>query len=132
MGASFIDIEFEVSSNTDLTSIAKEFGEEVSVHFCGEREPGSYFLSLQWLGLDSLPDDRAIALCKLVDRLSPSAKKIWDEAEDRCFDLGFNANTDIKVGFHVFYSETLDRLAAIGVRVAVSIYTHDLINRHEK
>ncbi len=128
MGASFIDIEFELISNTDLTSIAKEFGQEVSVHYCGEREPGIFFLSLQWLGLDSMPDDRAIGLCTLVEKLSPSAKKIWDEAEDRCFDLGFDANLDKKVGLHVFSAETLDRLAAIGVRVAVSIYTHDLMN----
>jgi len=132
MGASFIDIEFEVESNTDLTSIAKEFGEEVCVHYCGEREPGKFFLSLQLSDIDSTPDDRAIRLCSLVERLSPKAKKIWGEAYDRCFDLGFDANLDIKVGLHIFSSETLNRLATIGVRIAVSIYTHDFINKNEK
>ncbi|MCP9621990.1 hypothetical protein FOH10_31560 [Nocardia otitidiscaviarum] len=133
MSVRFLNVDVEVRDSADLTSLGaalEALGRDVSLLYCGEIEPGRWMLSFEaYLDTMDDPDAVAEACCAAIEHLPPAARARWNEAEDRVFDLGFDAAVDGHVGQPVLSPATLARLAAIDARIAISVYTHDLVSR---
>ncbi|MBF6237930.1 hypothetical protein IU474_12720 [Nocardia otitidiscaviarum] len=133
MSVRFLNVDVEVRDSADLTSLGaalESLGRDVSLLYCGEIEPGRWMLSFEaYLDTMDDPDAVAAACCAAIEHLPAAARARWNEAEDRVFDLGFDAAVDGHVGQPVLSPATLARLAAIDARIAISVYTHDLVSR---
>lgn len=132
MGATYLNIELEVRASYDLKELCAALGPTFVANYCDSPEPSKFFLSGSIVLPDTSdrePDCTAVGLCHLVEHLSCEARKLWDEANDRVFDIGLDANLDRRCIVDLLASETLARMAKIGVRLAVSVYALDLENR---
>lgn len=128
MGGKYLNVDVEVYSRIDLTPLREELGDRVDVMFCGETEPGKYLLSIELAGVynESEVEHTAKSLCHLIEDLSAPAKKAWDSADDRVFDVGFDAVIDSRCGQALLSPETLQKIGRLNARLAVSIYTTSL------
>ena len=128
MGAEYLNIDLEIRAQFDLTPLREAFGEHVAIMYCGECAPGQYLLALEseYLGdnTETSPDLTANTLCQLVENLTPSARKAWDEADDRIFDVGYDAVADPRCSQPLLSARTLQRISALNARLAISVYTH--------
>jgi hypothetical protein len=127
MGGKYLNVDLDVRSRVNLLPLREELGDDVDLMFCGESEPGSFLLSVELAGsglLDSEPDETARALCKLVENLPASARKDWDSAYDRVFDIGFESVPDSNHGLSILSPETLQQIGSLNARLALSIYTN--------
>ncbi|WP_282776904.1 MULTISPECIES: hypothetical protein [unclassified Nocardia] len=133
MSVRFLNVDVEVRDSADLTSLGaalEALGRDVSLLYCGEMEPGRWMLSFEaYLETMDDPDVVAAACCAAVEQLPAAARARWDEAEDRVFDIGFDAAVDGHVGQPMLSPVTLARVAAVDARLAISVYTHDLVSR---
>lgn len=65
----------------------------------------------------------ARALIEMVTVLPPAARKAWNLASKRTFDIGVRAGTGLRAFEEVQISpETLARIAALGARLQVTVY----------
>ncbi len=130
MGAKYINIELEVRAHTDLHPLLQALGDRFSMNYCGALESGLHLLAGALAGSELSdevsPDATANGLCELIEKLPIASRKLWDSAEDRVFDVGFDANAEPGYGVNLFSPTTLARMAKINARLAVSIYTYDL------
>lgn len=146
MGARYRNVDLEIRSQSDLGPLRDGLGESVDVLYCGETEPesGTFLLSVELSGCgiscatdsgvpasgssdaDNAADATVIALCKLVDGLTDTARDAWNNAQDRMFDMGFDADAgDARVGQPLLSVEAIRQVARIGARLALSVYMPD-------
>ena len=127
MGAEFRNIELEVRASADLSSLGKALGKRFLVNYCGKVSRGEYLLSGAFdHPLRASPEYIALGLCKLIQKLKGGAKRLWINADDRVFDIGLDATRRGDVGLELFGTSTLNQIAKIEARLAVSVYPWDL------
>ena len=136
MGARYRNVDLEIRSQFDLQPLRDGLGESVDVLYCGETEAGTgtFLLSVELSGCgvscatdaENTADATVIALCKLVDGLTDTACDAWNNAQDRMFDIGFDADAgDLRVGQPLLSVEAIRQVARIGGRLALSVYIAD-------
>lgn len=133
MGARYRNVDLEIRSQSDLGPLRDGLGESVDVLYCGETEPesGTFLLSVELSGCgiscatdaENTADATVIALCNLVDGLTDTARDAWNNAQDRMFDIGFDADAgDARVGQPLLSVEALKRIGRLNARLALSVY----------
>jgi hypothetical protein len=130
MGAKYLNVDVEVFSRSDLVPLREGLGDDVSVHYCGESEPGNFLLAMELAGsiaLDSPgPDRTAKGFCGLIESLTGPAREAWESAYDRVFDIGYDAVLDRACGQPVLSPTTLQQIGSLNARLALSVYTMHL------
>ncbi|GAB4585052.1 hypothetical protein [Nocardia sp. IFM 10818] len=126
MSGRFLNIDVDVHADTDLSGLRAEFGDDISVLYCGADEPRRFRLSFEWnepVGDGIEPDEVARGLCAVVERLPARGRALWDSAADRVFDIGFEAESGRGTGQALLQPGTLVRIGELRARLACSIYT---------
>ncbi len=88
------------------------------------REPGRHILLLE-LELCSHPRDvceRVCAFVKRVTALPPHAKRVWDRAQTRTFDIGIQAGLGPYPFEMILDPNAVQAIANAGGQVQVSVY----------
>ena len=122
----FLNVDLEVQSREDLSLLAAELESRACLlHF--QQEPGANFLVVEREDEPSGPGLEAtvVDLCTLVETLSPPARALWDRADLRVLDAGFDAVSGSPLAFFSMPPSLLRRVAAIGARLAVTVYPED-------
>ena len=121
----FLNVDLDIESKSPLLALAREFGDRVSVMFSG-RMKGRHCLYVEAAGADSSQDVTLNALCALVEGLTASGRRVWDAADKREFDLGYETRLSSESAnrFRIC-PVTLRRVAGLGATVAVTIYRED-------
>ncbi len=88
----FLNVDLDIWAAYDLAPFVEALGEHVSDMFTGaaQVEEGAYQTHLE-LAIEERsgnPDAAIQAFAKLIDELPPAAKRQWDEANLRNFDIG--------------------------------------------
>jgi hypothetical protein len=73
-------------------------------------------------GLDRSPAKTAARLVRVVEALSPAARRCWDRAADRVFDFGFDGAADAAQGGVLIPAKTVAAIAAVGASICVTVY----------
>jgi hypothetical protein len=121
----FLNIDLDIESKSPLDALEREFGDRVSVMFCG-RMRGRHCLYLETAGRARGQDAILNALCSLVEGLSESGRRMWDAADKREFDLGYETRlSSERANRFRIRPGTLRRVAGLGATVAVTIYPED-------
>jgi|ERR1039458_4510271 hypothetical protein len=121
----FLNVDLDIESKSPLHALAREFGDRVSVMFSG-RMKGRHCLYLETAGADSSQDATLNALCALVEGLSLGGRRVWDAADKREFDLGYEARlSSERANRFRIRPDTLRRIVGLGATLAMTIYRED-------
>lgn len=99
-------------------------GESVVVLYCGTEKPGHHLLTLEFRRYSKSAVVTANALCKVVENLPPSARKVWDSAEAR-FDFGYELRPGERMLNFSLPPKLIARIAELGAHLVVTCYGHD-------
>jgi hypothetical protein len=67
-------------------------------------------------------DHRISYLCGLVDQLAPEARRNWDQASSKVFDIGYEAGISPKSYESNLRPETIAAVARVGAAIRVTVY----------
>lgn len=77
------------------------------------------------LELEETPAEASEAIsvfCGLIENLPPEAKAVWNAADSRVFDIGYESGIGEQLAKMVIEPDVLNRVAQLGVSVVVTIY----------
>ena len=123
MTGKFINVDLEILSDRPLGGLKREFEALGAFYlYCG-RVPSGYLLSLEMnTFLVAKLERRLVSVCRLVERLSPKGRKIWDAAKDRSFDIGMKAFVGNPMVQFSVQPDLLQRVTALGGTLSVTVY----------
>ena len=119
--SSFLNVDLEVFSKTDLQSLVAALGSKVHVHYLG-MEFGLFKAYLDLAVQPKTPELGILRYCKLIQKLPPTARAAWNAAKSRSFDIGIEAP---KRGSHYWVAVGSDAVRAaseVGAQIAISVY----------
>jgi hypothetical protein len=117
----FLNVDLDVYSRESLEPLAATLGKKMGVHYVGRegREHGAHF-SLPSHGQSAEALTRA--LCLQVERLPPAARRSWDRARRRDFNVGVQAGRK-PYGHEIRLTEqTLARIARLRGSLILTTY----------
>ena len=121
MDIQYLNTDLDIESKSDLSRIVEEFGEDVIVLHCGERR-GYQHASFEISTCSKDADETINQFCLLVEELSKEAREIWDGCCSRVLDVGYESGTSPHNYRSGIRASTIQRLAAIGASIAITIY----------
>lgn len=119
-----LGVDLAVYSKVRLTALAAAFGERVLVHF--EGRAGSRYLAafqLHTWEMTELTEDQEIRrLVTMVRRLPPAARRLWNGAQSRTFDIGVQARETPPSAAFTLSAATIAAVASVRARIAITTY----------
>lgn len=122
MHVRYLNTDLEIESKNDLSKIVQEFGEDVVVLYCGEMR-GYRHASFEIPGNTAGADETLNQFCTLVEGLSKEAREIWEGCSSRVIDVGYESGTSPQNFRSEIRASTIQRVAAIGASIAITIYS---------
>jgi len=121
METRFLNVDLDILSRTSLEPLVTALGKGIFVHYVGAegRQQGAH-LSLSSYGQSA--DALMRALVRRVNRLTPAARKLWDGAVSREFNVGIQAGLTPHSHELLVSSETLKMVAKVGGRIGITTY----------
>lgn len=128
MRTHFLNVDLEIESHHNLQPIVDDFGDDVRNLYCGETQ-GHYLATFELRGASGTdPDSIIYSFCTLIESLDDEAKKLWESAFTKVFDIGYEGgsepssySSEIRVG-------TIERVALLGASIRVTIYPSSPVN----
>ena len=118
----FLNVDVDVWSKTDLQPLIAAFGTKVLVHYVGPegRERAAHF------SLASAHGKRADAIIRrlvaLVEQLPTTARRRWDRARARHFNVGIQAGITPYSHETAFQPGTLEGVSRVRAQLVITIY----------
>ncbi|MCW5550551.1 MAG: hypothetical protein KIS67_00150 [Verrucomicrobiae bacterium] len=122
MKAPFLNVDLDIESTSKLGSLVVEMGKRVVVLHSGRVSKSKRnLLRLESAGEHNGPDATIHGLCKVVESLSPAARRVWDAARKE-FNVGHELRRSERDSFFSLRSDTLARIAKLGAKLVVTYY----------
>lgn len=131
-GTQFLNVDLDVFAKVPLNAMAEAFGDTVIVLHAGRRgRRYSAHLELSGSGGESAQQaDRVVRqLVRLVERLPRHARRLWNQADAREFNLGIEAATKSRVFELRLQPGTLKAVANVDGRIVVTVYAPQRVLR---
>lgn len=118
----FINVDFELSSLKDFSSLINELAEKIEVLF-NERVENHHHLNFEYSISDSDAEPHKIINIFFDDleRLSNDSKKIIEECNKKVIDIGYNSGTE-GWQYNMLPSIVLKKISDNGFQLNISIY----------
>ncbi len=124
----FLNVDLDIFSKSDLQKLVEALGDDVYVLFVG-RVKRHHEAHLELAGShlpaashQSNPESLILKFCKLIRRLSPEARHIWDSAKSRSFDIGIEAPGNGRYYWSAISDDAIRAAAEVGAQIAISVY----------
>jgi hypothetical protein len=116
----FLNVDLVILSNSDLQPLVAALGTRIIVLHVG-REKRTYNAYLEVSRLVRSPESAIREFCRLIQKLPRPARKLWDNAKQRMFDIGI---TKVDKGTYWFEisAETVAEVAKLNAIIAVTAY----------
>jgi hypothetical protein len=126
MSTGFLNVDLLAVSRTPLDLVATELGKKVIVLYSGEcgKRPKKYMLSFELAGIVRAADAAVVALCTLIERLSPGARRLWNSA-DSCFDVGYELRDGAQRIEVTLKTETIARVQRLRATLKFTCYRRE-------
>jgi hypothetical protein len=125
--ASFINVDLDIEAPHDLAPLVEALGAQVSDLHTGPLGDG--FQSHLEIALrEDLPSDADATIqefVKLLRQLPLAAKKLWDGATQRDFNIGIQAGTHPHAFMFALTAQTLADVVQLGAQVVMTVYAVD-------
>jgi hypothetical protein len=116
----FLNVDLEVRSSTDLQPLIDGLGEDVMNLHAGKVH--DHYLATFEATVAGDANQLVGYLCGLVDALGPDARRSWDEASSKVFDMGYEAGVGPKSYESNLRPETVAAIARVGAAIRVTVY----------
>ena len=116
----FLNVDLEVRSPTDLQPLIDDLGEDVVNLHAGRVH--DHHLATFEATVTGDANHLIGYFCGLVDNLAPEARRSWDEAFSKVFDIGYEAGVGPKSYESDLQPETVAAVARVGAAIRVTIY----------
>jgi hypothetical protein len=117
----FINVDLDVESAEELGPLLDAMEPHA---YSLERPPGQASFEVN----EASPKDPEVVILEfvgIVKSLPPAARKVWDSATKRVFDIGLQSGRHpFRQSYHIGI-ETLREAADIGAHIAITIYALD-------
>jgi hypothetical protein len=121
MDVRYLNVDLEIESENELSGIVQEFGEDVAVLYCGEVR-GYQHASFEIPANRAGADETINHFCALVEGLTKEAREIWEGCCSRVLDVGYQSGTSPRNFRSEIRASTIQRVAAIGASIVITIY----------
>jgi len=121
-GTHFRTVDLDVYSRARLTGLVEAFGDSVLVLHegkWGSRYLASFELGNSW---QLSADQETRRLVALVQRLPPSARRLWTQAQSRVFAIGLQAGLKPHSHALTLSQDTIAGVASVHGRITVTTY----------
>lgn len=119
----FLNVDLDIWSRAPLERLVEALGTNVVVLRVGQ-ENGRHGAHLEHAASGSNGDvDRAIQrLVRVVDRLPPAIRRVWNRAQRREFNVGIQSGMKPHACEFRLKPETLEAIARVNSRLALTVY----------
>jgi hypothetical protein len=122
----FLNVDLDVYSRSNLAPLAAALEPKTFILYAG-REVNRYGAHFELCGLPKSADAAILGLAALIRSLPSAARKLWDTATTRDFNIGIQANatgswkTELSI-------RSIQLVASLNARIVVTVYgeTKDL------
>jgi hypothetical protein len=118
----FLNVDLDLESREPLRRLAEAL--PLLIVMSSTRMRGKYVMSLEaaWA---TLPLDGTLRrLAKMISSLCRDARRLWQRASKRCFNIGFACGSRRAPPF-LIQSSTVAAIAALGGSIEVTLYPSD-------
>ena len=127
----YLNTDLDIESENDLTPIIEAFGEDVIVMHHGERH-GLNIASFEISSYYRSANETIEYFCDLVENLSENERKIWNSCCSRTLDIGYECGSCNQSYHSEIRPDTIKRVADIGARLVVTIYSSSQEKRSDQ
>lgn len=125
----FLNVDLEIKSRANLAPLVGRL-ERRAVAVRSERLRGVHHASFEVASARPSTPDRCIArLARLIEALPAAERRLWERASERIFDIGIQAGANGAVFKPKIKAATLERVAALGAAIVVTVYPHGWSDR---
>ena len=118
----FLNIDLDLESENDLQPLIDAWGEEIFVLGL-DNDDGI------WRGSFETMEDEAEKIIdkyyQLVTGLSPVLRELWDNTNQRIFDIGFEAGSELRIFQSHLSEQSIAKINSIGGRLTITIYANN-------
>ena len=125
----FLNVDLEVCSRVDLQGLVDELGEDVVNFHCGQVH-GHFLATFEATVAHGDPNSLIGYFCTLVENLPADARRVWDEAFSKVFDVGYEGGSGPKSYQSELRPETIAAVARIGGGLRVTVYPASTTDGH--
>ncbi|MEI9952226.1 MAG: hypothetical protein WDO74_25375 [Pseudomonadota bacterium] len=115
----FLNVDLEVESTHGLSALIEALEPTA---YSVERPPGRACFELNSAIAPRSPEPLIRKFARLIADLPPAARKEWQSASKRVFDIGMQSRRVPFQEAHRLTPETLSAVLAIGAELAITIY----------
>jgi len=116
----FLNVDLDILSRSPLEPLVAAFGDKIQTHYVG-REGSRYSAHLE-RGFPRNADTGIKALAALVRRLPMPARRLWEKAQIKDFNIGIQAGIKPHYCEFPLHTDTLSELVKLGARVVITVY----------
>jgi hypothetical protein len=119
----YMNVDLDIFSHVPLKELVDAIGSEAIVLYVGgEQKKYEAHLELASSRMGMTADRTIIGLIRLVKRLPPRYRKVWDSARSREFNIGIEAGLE-PYSFEVRLDRrTVDAVSEVGGAIVVTVY----------
>jgi hypothetical protein len=115
----FLNVDLDIESVEDLAPLVASFEPHA---YELERPPGRASFELSQPASPTTPEPLIREFVRVVGRLPPAVRGLWDRAPKRVFDIGIQSGRRPFQESHPLGPDTLRAAADIGAGIAVTVY----------
>jgi hypothetical protein len=131
----FLNVDLDVYSRVSLAPLAAELEPKAFVLYAGRKGDG-YAAHFELRAFPKSADAAVQGLAALIRNLSPKAKRLWNGATNRDFNIGIQTKAAGHAGEIGLSARTVGKIAALQGRILITVYPTDLkvfkIDRKQK
>ena len=123
-----LNVDLDIRSKSDLQPLVDAIGKRMIVLYVG-RENRHYKARLELVGshLPQLrhpksPETLILEFCKVICRLPPDARKLWDGAKTRELDIGIESGKPYKYYWFALAPKAIKAALEMNAQIAVTVY----------
>jgi hypothetical protein len=119
--SSFLNVDLEVFSKSDLQPLVDALGSKVHVHYLGME----FRLFKAYVDLPEqpkTPESGILRFCELIQKLPSSARAVWNTAKSRSFDIGIEPPGRGRHYWSAIGSRAIRAAAKVDAQIAITVY----------
>ena len=124
----FLNVDLDIYSDEPLDSLVTALGKRVLVAYNG-RERRRYSTHLSLARYPRSPSDAILGLTTLVERLPRGARRLWNEAKAKIFNVGIQGGLTPQCAEFPVSKAAMDALARVGGSITVTVYAAEVPER---